>query len=255
MSPIQAPPGLIYPDCVSGCQYHATGGPDGACQAKCRWQVWAEERNVAKEYPKDREVINPANGPTTWGQLFGRDTPAVPAPVPVCPPVPSPQPVGCTLTVPVIVVASKKKGINARDKGQRGEREVIDLLQVIVDMTRKKHLLPALVLQRNTLQAHLGGCDLHGLTGFSVEVKFQEAEYSNLWWLQCLKQAKDGQVPILFYRRSRVPWTVKMRIYAQTPLQRDQIQMDVTIGFGDFMQWFQDAYDEACAAEALALAS
>ncbi len=152
------------------------------------------------------------------------------------------------MPLPVMVDISKpKKRINSRSKGQRGEREVIGLLQDIVDSVRLSLQLPAILLQRNTLQSHVGGHDITGLAGFSVEVKFQEMEYSADWWRQCLKQAaKDRSVPILIYRRVRQPWRVKFRAFVATPHDVDQVELDVTTDFADFADWFEIAYREAC---------
>lgn len=160
-------------------------------------------------------------------------------------PIPAPP----TPVAPVPVV-DKPKRINVRAKGQRGEREIVDLLQGLVDPIRSKYHLAPTVLQRNSLQAHLGGADLHGLDGFSVEVKFQENATVPAWWRQCLAQAnKSGGVPVLFYRASRQPWVVMLRAFVNTPLDRDQIEMDLTLSLADFTEWFKEAYDEACVEE------
>jgi hypothetical protein len=173
-------------------------------------------------------------------------------PLPPNAPVPLPPPV-----LPVVsgntgaaVVGIQKPPINARNKGQRGEREVIGLLQAQVNAIRYRYGLQQLTLQRNTLQAHQGGTDIHGVPGFAFEVKFQENQNVPAWWRQTLAQAERlGGVPVLFYRATRQPWTVMMRAYVNTPKDRDQIEIDVTITFDDFMSWFREAYDEACVDE------
>lgn len=141
--------------------------------------------------------------------------------------------------------------INVRAKGQRGEREVVKLLQAVVDVVRRRKSLPPIVLQRNTLQAHLGGEDLMGLDGFAVEVKFQENENVPAWWRQAISQAvKRSQVtgqphvPILFWRASRSKWSVRFRAYVNTPGDRDQIEMDLETSVEEFIEWFGNAYDE-----------
>lgn len=150
-----------------------------------------------------------------------------------------------------------KKRINVRSKGQRGEREIVDLLQCLIDPIRSKYHLTPVILQRNALQAHLGGADLHGLDGFSVEVKFQESAFQAAWWRQCLEQANKSRhgdananaVPILFFRGSRQPWVVMFRAFVNSPLDRDQVEMDVTTSLADFISWFNESYDEACVEE------
>lgn len=143
------------------------------------------------------------------------------------------------------VVAQPKRTINVRNKGQRGERQVVQLLQAIVDKVRRDKGVSPAVLQRNALQAHLGGDDLHGLDGFSVEVKWQEIDYNPAWWRQCLRQAEERKaVPILFYRSSRMKWRIKFRAYVSTPFDRDQIEMDLETNEDDFVEWFGNAYAE-----------
>lgn len=201
--------------------------------------------------PPSQELIDHQAAQLAWAQkhkphLFPAYVPLLPPPVPVV--APAPIPVACPAPVPVPVAPPKRK-INARSKGQRGEREIVDLLQEVVDTTRTRHKLEPIVLQRNTLQAHLGGCDLHGLEGFSVEVKFQEIDYNSAWWAQAVRQAGATKIPILFYRRSRQAWTVKFRAYVNTPKDRDQIEIDITCNEVDFISWFKEALDEACVDE------
>lgn len=180
-----------------------------------------------------------------------------PPPPPPTGPNPAVLPVTGQTTTPAqvatIPAVLPKPRINVRNKGQRGEREVVQLLQSVVDKIRGKHNLEPLVLQRNALQAHLGGADLHGLDGFAVEVKFCETECLNQWWKQCCQQAdkirstahRDAVVvPVLFYRATRQAWTVKFRAFVQTPLDVNLIEMDVEVSLEDFMQWFEDAYEE-----------
>lgn len=143
-----------------------------------------------------------------------------------------------------------KKRIDVRKKGQRGEREVVDLLQDVVDGVREALKLQPIVLQRNALQAHLGGEDIHGLTGYAVEVKFQENSNVPAWWRQCLDQAaRVNGVPILFYRAKQQKWTVKFRAYVQTPKDTELLELDVTTNLEDFLTWFEKAYTETAVDE------
>jgi hypothetical protein len=163
-----------------------------------------------------------------------------PPPVPV-PPAPLPAP-----PAPVAPPVEPAKRINVRAKGQRGERQVVQLLQAIVDTVRNRRGLAPIVLQRNALQAHLGGEDIHGLDGFAVEVKWQENENVPAWWRQAVQQAERANaVPILFYRGSRQKWKIRFRAYVNTPGDRDQIEMDLDANEEDFVEWFGNAYDES----------
>ena len=102
-------------------------------------------------------------------------------------------------------------GNRSRNKGQRGEREVIKLIQPIVDRVCEEVGCIPIPLERNLIQAHKGGADLHGLDWLALEVKYQETENLTAWWRQCVEQAKEHQTPILFYRRNFVrEWRVKM---------------------------------------------
>lgn len=169
-----------------------------------------------------------------------------PPPPPLLPPkLPIPAP-ACPAAKP----APAAKRINVRAKGQRGEREVVDILQGIVTEIRQSYRLAPVLVQRNQNQSWQGGPDLHGLDGFAIEVKYQEQDWNNAWWIQTVEQGEKFKgVPILFYRRNGAKWQVKMRVYVNTPRDMDQIEMDVTVNLEDFISWFTDAYKERCELE------
>jgi hypothetical protein len=52
-----------------------------------------------------------------------------------------------------------------------------------------------------------------GIPGLAVEVKFQEQLAPHQWWQQAEAQAATlpGTEPVLFYRRSRMVWRVRVR--------------------------------------------
>ena len=103
--------------------------------------------------------------------------------------------------------------INARSKGQRGEREIIDLLQPHINEVSAYNQVPPPFLQRNQMQSHQGGYDIVGLPMFAFEVKRVENETPGAiagWWAQCVRQAKAGEEPVLFYRRNGGKWTVML---------------------------------------------
>ena len=155
---------------------------------------------------------------------------------------PPPPPPPTTLAYPPLPAP---KRINIRQKGQRGEREVVKLLQAVVDRVSQLRGAIAPHIQRNQLQSDDGGEDLAGLPGFAVEVKFQENESVPAWWRQACDQAAQRQaVPILFYRGSGQKWKVKFRAYVNTPKDVDQIEMDLTTSVEDFVEWFANAYAE-----------
>src|SRR5215217_6392810 len=126
-----------------------------------------------------------------------------------------------------------KKKINARSKGQRGEREIIDLLQPHINEVSAFNNVDSPFLQRNQLQTHAGGYDIVGLDGYAFEVKRVETDQTgqiNGWWAQCVGQAKAGEVPVLFYRRNGGKW--KVRMFVRLDLdekQRYKIPGDIKI--------------------------
>ncbi len=107
-------------------------------------------------------------------------------------------------------------GAMSRNKGQRGEREVIALLQNQVTLAYAAmrnegyELGTEPRLQRNTIQSDRGGYDIAGLKWMALEVKFQETLHVDAWWKQTVEQSGKGQEPVLVYRQSRQPWRVCM---------------------------------------------
>lgn len=88
-------------------------------------------------------------------------------------------------------------GKSNRLKGQRGERELAELL----------YYATGELLTRNLDQVRDGGADLIGIDGLSIEVKRQETLSRNTWWKQTLRQAEEKQeTPVLAYRQNRKVW-------------------------------------------------
>lgn len=109
-------------------------------------------------------------------------------------------------------------GLMSRNKGKRGEREVIDELQPIIDSVyselRDKYKIDVgdtPVLQRNTLQSDKGGEDIAGLAWMALEVKYQEKEQLGKWWEQTVRQAGKKKIAVLVHRANRQSWRVRMR--------------------------------------------
>lgn len=105
-------------------------------------------------------------------------------------------------------------GLMSRNKGKRAEREIICLLQPIVNECFKMYGKKAPFLQRNTLQSDTGGCDIAGLEWLALEVKHCEIFNLNAWWQQCVAQSEghtEPKEPVLTYRRNNMPWRVRMR--------------------------------------------
>lgn len=125
-------------------------------------------------------------------------------------------------------------GAYSRNKGKRGEREVIDMLQPIVNDVYDAHGLERVVLKRNTLQSDSGGEDVAGLHWLALEVKRHETLHVDKWWEQTLKQAGRDKVPVLLYRQNG------KRVFHVCLLGRIGARcVRVTVTQEDFLVWFR----------------
>lgn len=128
----------------------------------------------------------------------------------------------------------------AQCKGIRAERAAIDLLQpIVVNIYRNagypEEEIPC--LQRNTLQSDKGGFDVVGLTWIALEIKHQESLSLKQWWVQCIKQSKKGQTPVLMYKQNRVAWRVRM--LGNLPVGDQSTSAVVDISLEDFLEYFE----------------
>jgi hypothetical protein len=126
------------------------------------------------------------------------------------------------------------RGKRSRNKGKLGEREIIDMLQPIVDDVYDAHGIDAPRLQRNLLQSDKGGCDVFGLEWIAPEVKRAETLALAKWWTQTVEQAGSTKIPVLFYRPSRSAWQVRM-VVTLCP----GCTTVATVGIDDFLVWFR----------------
>jgi hypothetical protein len=137
-------------------------------------------------------------------------------------------------------------GKMSRDKGARGEREVIDMLQPIVDKAYEdaypdvsqitlRQITPQLK-RTSSMQADGGGCDVCGLPWLALEVKRCETLQLDAWWQQCLQQAKPSQMPVLMYRQSKHRWRV--RCWLQIAVASTAVVADLSMA--DFCKYFAD---------------
>lgn len=128
-------------------------------------------------------------------------------------------------------------GLTSRNKGKRAEREVVNLLQPVINKVYEEWTdEEPPELQRNLMQSHGGGFDIVGLEWMALEVK-HHANLSNInsWWNQTLEQTGEGQEPVLFYRKDRVPWRVRMHGYLSTDGYATKAVVDISIG--DFLEY------------------
>lgn len=119
--------------------------------------------------------------------------------------------------------------MNSRDKGKRGEREIVKLLDEVLERVYGEGKP---LIQRNTLQSHQGGYDIIGIDWLAIEVKFQEKDFDKKWWEQCVRQAGESQQPTLFFRRTRQPWKVMIQITLHKPVP-------VVMNIEDWLEYFE----------------
>lgn len=103
--------------------------------------------------------------------------------------------------------------MNIRSKGAGAEREIADMMNAVLLRVAKARGIANLdstaMVQRNTLQAAIGGCDLTNTGKFAIEVKRHESLSINTWWKQCEASAiREKKEPVLMYRQNRKPWKV-----------------------------------------------
>lgn len=103
--------------------------------------------------------------------------------------------------------------IDVRAKGQRGEREIVHLLQEIMDTAHGNvgsTKIP--LISRNLEQTRDGGYDI-GIYEYCVEVKRVEKPNLTAFWKQACKQAARVEgVPVLAWRLNGGSWTFKILV-------------------------------------------
>jgi hypothetical protein len=132
-------------------------------------------------------------------------------------------------------------GINIRAKGQNGEREIVDLLEPIVQRLLREggHPIPDKpVIQRNQNQSAVGGSDLSNTFGMAIEIKRQEQLSVNTWWAQCVKAANTlKEHPVLLYRQNGKKWKCVTLAWLQLP-GGELVQVRAEFSVEEFLLWF-----------------
>tara|TARA_R100000995_G_scaffold82959_2_gene57810 strand:- start:559 stop:957 length:399 start_codon:yes stop_codon:yes gene_type:complete len=92
--------------------------------------------------------------------------------------------------------------VNSRNKGRRGEREVIEVIKDLLGIQ----------LEVNYSQTYGGGHDLLGGEPWAIEVKRRKAVTHGdvrQWWKQTTTQARKVELlPCLWHRADRGQWSV-----------------------------------------------
>jgi hypothetical protein len=132
--------------------------------------------------------------------------------------------------------------INSRTKGANAERQVVHLLQPIINEEYAIAGIEPPMLQRNQMQSHMGGYDIVGIDWIALEVKFYkqitDAKVAQ-WWKQCVDQASNGELPILIYRQNQGRWHIRM--FASLPLapSAKHIVAPAIVSVESFILWFR----------------
>lgn len=129
--------------------------------------------------------------------------------------------------------------IHVVNKGKEGEREVVKLLQPIVDRVYTSLGMEAPSLLRNQMQSAVGGYDIVGLDWLALEVKRQETLTLNQWWNQVLASARPTQEPVVIFRQNRKKWRVLMYVWVHTGgTGHQKVRAEVSID--DWLAWVEE---------------
>jgi len=132
-------------------------------------------------------------------------------------------------------------GNYSRGKGNRGETEVLRILQEVVDGVVEETGHPHVVIRKNRDQRYSPKqYDLIGLPWLAVEVKYQE-DWSGLgsWWRQVVDACGPGQAPVLFYRKNYHKWRIRMRVPVVVS-KGVRVRMTVTTDESSFRVWLRE---------------
>lgn len=105
-------------------------------------------------------------------------------------------------------------GKSSKTKGRCGEYEARDLIAEWLKPVYEHCGEVCPELRRNLTQTRGGGFDIEGVDWLALEVKRQEQVSLGSWWGQTVRQAGDGQVPVLMWRQNRRPWAFRIKLLA-----------------------------------------
>lgn len=132
--------------------------------------------------------------------------------------------------------------VNARSKGQRAERQAIDILQPVVNEIYAMYGMQGddiPTLQRNTLQSDQGGYDIVGIPWLALEIKHQEKLQVDKWWEQTVRQAKCGAEPVLMYKQNNVKFRVRVMVTVPIYKSSDCLSTVIELSLESFILYFR----------------
>lgn len=130
-------------------------------------------------------------------------------------------------------------GSFSKQKGKRGEREAVKLLQPILSMVCEELGIEEVKLFRNQNQSFEGGYDIDGLGWLALEVKRCETLQVKKWWEQTVGQAGEGQEPLLVYRKSRMKWRAMMWGWVDIKHLEQGLRVPIDIDVESLLEWFE----------------
>ena len=92
--------------------------------------------------------------------------------------------------------------MNSKAKGNRGERELANLLKTYGFNTRRG-------VQYNGRQ---GDADVVGINGMHIECKRCQQVKDEAFLQQAERDARKGDIPVVMYRRNNEKWKATMRL-------------------------------------------
>lgn len=130
-------------------------------------------------------------------------------------------------------------GKASRDKGGRGEREFMAIIQPLVDKVCEETGNPKIVLRRNRDQRFAKKqYDVIGIPWIALEIKRQENPSGiGSWWKQTLQACGHRQYPVLAYRQNYQPWKIRMRVHVAAG--GGWMWMTINITLEAFLEWFE----------------
>ena len=91
---------------------------------------------------------------------------------------------------------------NSREKGKKGERELASRLREYGFETRRGQ----------QFSGANGDADVVGIPGVHIECKRTEQCRMYDWMAQAVSDARDGEVPTVFWRKNKTEWLVTLRL-------------------------------------------
>ncbi|QBQ71162.1 endonuclease [Shewanella phage S0112] len=130
-------------------------------------------------------------------------------------------------------------GLKSKEKGKAGEREVVKLLQPMVDNACEVVGVEKIQLIRNQNQSAIGGHDIDGIPFMAIEVKRAETLKLDEWWKQALAQAGTDKVPILVFRQDYCRWRYCIQVSIPCWDNAGDIKARAEVTAKVFNEWFQ----------------